>query len=116
MATNCAQECRLATISTIVFLFFHLNDESTHKCGVKYGVFITKIHLFRLWDANSLKITHEFVKKQQILTSCDVRGHCIATSSGGINGTGCEITVCIILFLKAYYRAVFHLSRWVVFS
>ena len=40
-----------------------------------------------------LKPTHTFVKKQQILTSCDVSGNYVVTSCGGFNGAGCELTV-----------------------
>jgi len=48
---------------------------------------------YRLWDARTLSVTQTYVKKQQILTSCDISGNSVITSSGGMNGSGCEITV-----------------------
>ncbi|KAF6016789.1 WDR31 [Bugula neritina] len=47
----------------------------------------------RLWDPRSLEVTHTFIKKQQILTSCDVSSSIVATSSSGFNGSGCEISL-----------------------
>ncbi|XP_067946910.1 WD repeat-containing protein 31-like [Watersipora subatra] len=47
----------------------------------------------RLWDFLSLEVAQTFALMQQILTSCDINGHQVATTSGGFNGTGCEVTL-----------------------
>lgn len=47
----------------------------------------------RLWDPKSLEVTRTFARKQQILLSCDILAPLVITSSHGINGTGCEVTL-----------------------
>ncbi len=67
----------------------------------KYLIQSSEDKEIRIWDTSNLKLVHSFPKKQYIQSSCHLSedGNYAISTSNGFQGNGCEITVCLEIFI-----------------